>query len=297
MLPNFFVVGAQKSGTTSLHNYLADHPNIYLPAQKETKFFALDDLFAQGIAHYEASYFADHAGQAAIGEIDPEYMYLPVVLQRMSDTLPGFASTRFIFVLREPVARAYSHYLITLKRGIETLDFDHAIAAEDERLTGGYFEQVHFSYLDRGRYVDQLLRFANLVPRERMLVLLAEELSADPLTTVQKVFRFLGVDDTYVPGNVEKQFHVATRARSTLLLRLAKQESAFKTALRTLFPLPAWRKRIRKGIHQWNQRGRYQQTPALDRATRMRVETLYADHNRRLAKFLERDLAEWRTAA
>ena len=84
MLPNFFVVGAQKCATTSLYYYLREHPEIYLPMDKETKFFVRDDEYIKGIKYYESEYFSDYNGEKAIGEIDPDYMYFENTLERIS---------------------------------------------------------------------------------------------------------------------------------------------------------------------------------------------------------------------
>ena len=82
-LPNFFVVGAQKAGTTSLHHYLAKHPNICLPKQKETKFFVDDSLYDKGIEYYESNYFSNCGAKTVVGEVDPDYMYFPIAVERI----------------------------------------------------------------------------------------------------------------------------------------------------------------------------------------------------------------------
>ena len=84
MLPNFLVVGAQKAATTSLHNYLAVHPDIYLPAQKETKFFVDDERYMRGIDYYEREHFSGWKGESAVGEVDPDYMYFEQALGRLA---------------------------------------------------------------------------------------------------------------------------------------------------------------------------------------------------------------------
>jgi len=99
MLPNFFVVGAQKSATTSLHFYLAGHPDIFLPKEKESKFFVNDERYILGIKYYENNYFCDWNGQKIVGEVDPDYMYFEVAVERI---LKHFDMNRlqFIFIFR-----------------------------------------------------------------------------------------------------------------------------------------------------------------------------------------------------
>lgn len=110
MLPNFLIVGAQKCGTTSLHEYLYQHPQIYLPEGKETKFFAEDARYSKGITYYEDVCFSTYSGESAVGEVDPDYMYFEQALERIAEHL-DLRTTKLIFVLRNPVDRAFSHYL------------------------------------------------------------------------------------------------------------------------------------------------------------------------------------------
>lgn len=133
MLPNFFIVGVQKAATTSLHNYLLYHPEIYLPAQKETKFFVDDKRYAKGIDYYEKTYFSDWNSQPAVGEIDPDYIYFQNALERISLHI-NISATKFIFIFRNPVDRAFSHYLMTYRRGFEPLSFEDATEQEPNRI-------------------------------------------------------------------------------------------------------------------------------------------------------------------
>ncbi|MBK7727714.1 MAG: sulfotransferase [Gammaproteobacteria bacterium] len=130
--PSFFVVGAQKAGTTALHHYLARHPDIFLPAIKETHFF--DDGHGEyrlGIDHYIEKYFHVDAHYLISGEVDPEYLFFPEVASRIASYCPN---AKLIFVFRDPVARAYSHYQMSFSRGLDQLDFAQAIAREDARM-------------------------------------------------------------------------------------------------------------------------------------------------------------------
>jgi hypothetical protein len=190
-LPDFIIAGAQKCGTTSLHRYLSAHPALYLPRRpQELHFFDFDENFSKGI-----DWFAEHfalAGPAqTVGQTSPLYLYDERVPSRLANALPR---ARLIFLLRDPVARAYSHYWHQVKKGTERLSFMEALAMERERLQGGYDARRQYSYVDRGRYAQQLARFARLFPRSQMLVLNTEALGARPLQTLARCFDFLGVD-------------------------------------------------------------------------------------------------------
>jgi Sulfotransferase domain len=202
-LPTFLVIGAMKSGTTSLTRYLGRHPDV-LMLDREVAFF--DRFWDRGLDWYR-SQFAAARDQAARGESGPTYMFKPEAVPRIASVLPD---ARLIAILRHPVERAYSHYWHNRTRGHEPLEFLAALDAEEERLVGAD-ERIRsrFSYLSRGRYLAQLQRVADHFPRSALDVVLLDDLHADPQAVVQHLFRFLGVDDTVVPeglGEPENPF-------------------------------------------------------------------------------------------
>src|SRR4051812_9293771 len=125
VLPTFVVVGAMRSGTTALVRYLGAHPRVYV-GRKEVHFF--DRHFDKGIDWYKSQFDAP-SGVLAVGEGTPRYMFDPVAVQRMARVLPD---AKLVVTIREPVARAYSHYLKNVARGVEKLAFDAAVAAESD---------------------------------------------------------------------------------------------------------------------------------------------------------------------
>lgn len=205
--PDFMVIGGQKCGTTSLHRYIKEHPNIIHPYKKDSSFF--DANFFRGFGWYHA-YFPlqskmdelQSVGERYItGEVTTSYMHHPSTPQRVYDALP---KTKFIALLREPVRRAYSHYQHMVRTGRETLSFKEAIAQEDERLAGAK-ERVmagdhaalkafrNFSYKSRGRYAEQLERWFALFPREQFLILKSEDLFLNAEEVTRQVYEFLEV--------------------------------------------------------------------------------------------------------
>ncbi|BCO32016.1 hypothetical protein TspCOW1_21190 [Thiohalobacter sp. COW1] len=253
MLPNFFVVGAQKAGTTTLHNLLQAHPEIYLPEQKETKFFVDDARYALGIKHYEREYFSEWKNEPAIGEVDPDYMYFPHALERMNRDM-DLSATKFIFLLRNPVERAFSHYLMTYRRGLEDLEFTRALQVESERIATDYLSNMHYSYASRGYYSEQLERFGRVVDEARILVLTSEEMQSHPEVCMKRIYGFLDVDTEYVPENIGRKYHTATVPKSMMMLkRLENKDALEKKLLRLLMPSKKLRGRIRERLNTWNQ--------------------------------------------
>jgi hypothetical protein len=215
ILPSFLIIGAQRAGTTSLYQYLAAHPEVDRSTSgidgaawnKELHFF--DDSFDRGLSWYRAAFplassrkLAELRGRQLIsGEATPYYLLNPLVPQRVARALPD---VRLIALLREPVERAYSHYLLMCRAGRERLSFQKAIAAEEKRLSGEeeriladpcYRSRKHrtFSYVTRGLYADQLERWFEHFPRDQLLVLRAEDLLARPAETYFEVLEFLGL--------------------------------------------------------------------------------------------------------
>ncbi|WP_340539657.1 sulfotransferase family protein [Nocardioides sp. GXZ039] len=212
-LPTYFVVGAKRAGTTSLDEYIVDHPLV------------LRGLVEKGCRYYDVNYgrgpawFRSHlplvadvdrrtrrlGGRPIVGESSPYYSFHPDAARRIADDVPD---ARLLFVLRDPVQRAWSHYRYEVARGFETLGPLEALAAEADRLAGLdlaaddpaplddstlAFAHRHFSYLSRSRYAAQLARLHRHFAPEQVLVLKSESLFAEPDATMGRVFEHLGL--------------------------------------------------------------------------------------------------------
>ena len=209
--PSFLVIGAQRSGSTALYRHLAAHPRILPPLRKEVHYF--DFQYAKGRAWYLAHFPGIHKRltgnyRAITFDASPYYMVHPLAPERIRAFNPDM---KLIAILRNPVDRALSHYNHETRRGVETLTFEEAIAAEPERLAGAERElkqaphcyshrHHHFSYLDRGRYVHHLEPWLEHFPRKHLLVLRSEDLLEDPDPVMNQVFGFLGLPAHRVPA-------------------------------------------------------------------------------------------------
>jgi len=189
----FIVAGAQKSGTTALNYYLKRHPQIALPIKKEVHFFDKDELFAGGNASYEPLHemFRPARSDTIAGENTPIYLYWRPALPRIRNYNPAM---KFVVILRSPIERAFSQWNMQRSRGNEPFDFLEAVQAEPRRIADAAPKQLRkFSYVDRGRYADQLERAFRLFPREQFLVIKYETFRAQQRETVEDVFRFLNL--------------------------------------------------------------------------------------------------------
>jgi hypothetical protein len=227
-LPSALVIGAQRSGTTSLFNYLVRHPDVVPPLAKEIHYFDLH--YARGERWYRGRFrFAWRLRGGAITlDASPYYLPHPQAPERAARLLP---EVKLVAVLRNPVERAYSHYQHEVRDGRETLSFAEAIAQEAARLAGeeerlsrdpGYYSYNHhrYSYTRRGLYLDQLRRWEARFGRERLLVLQSEALFRDPAATVERVQAFLGLRPhrsgsykAFYQGSYDREIPVDLRRR------------------------------------------------------------------------------------
>jgi Sulfotransferase domain len=182
-LPDFVIIGAQKGGTSFLYYLLSRHPLVEPAARKELHFFDHPERFDNGAEWYRRCFPRSgwkNGRRSITGEATPSYLFDPPVAKRMAGVLP---QARLIALLRNPVDRAYSHYQMQVKRGTEPSTFEQAI------------EQPHSSYLSRGIYVDQLLRWFEFFGQEQMLILKSEDFFGRPVETLQVVLNFLDLPD------------------------------------------------------------------------------------------------------
>jgi len=204
--PDFLIVGAQRSGTTSLYRYLAEHPAVAPPVRKEIQYFSLH--YRRGDGWYR-THFPLSARRRSTFEATPYYLFHPGAAPRAADTVPD---AKLIALLRDPVARAFSQWQHNASRGLEHLGFEAALDAEPERLAGesdrlavdaGYRSDAHryWSYAARGHYAEQLERWLAHFPRRQILVLRSEDLYEHPEPTYARTLEFLGLTpialDTY----------------------------------------------------------------------------------------------------
>lgn len=190
---HFLVAGAQKSGTTALNYYLKRHPRIALPIKKELHFFDNDELFAGGNVSYQPLHemFRRARPGCIAGENTPIYLYWRPALPRIRDYNPGM---KFIVILRNPIDRAFSQWNMQRARGIEPFDFVDAVEAEPRRIAQSAPRQLRkLSYVDRGRYAEQLERAFRLFPREQFLIIKYERFRGRQREVVEEVFRFLNL--------------------------------------------------------------------------------------------------------
>jgi len=265
-MPNFMVIGAQKCATSSVCDLIGAHPEAFMTDPKEPYFFARPEAWAKGFEWYE-SLFEGAEGRQAIGEGSTVYTMAglyPEAPQRIFDVLPDL---RLIYIARNPLERIQSHYMhMATRRGRETRPFAQAIRESDE-------------YIDNTLYRKQIDRYRALYPDEKILVLFYEDFKTDPGAVMRRVYRFLGINDSYVPADAGVARNVSARGRvDTFLLRPLRKIPGHGALYHSIpqRPREALRRVLKKPIP-----GR----PAWDEASRRWAIGRLADDNR---AFLER---------
>ena len=201
-MPDFVIVGAARSGTTSLYRWLGTHPNVAPAWKKEIHYF--DEHYGRGMRWYRAHFPFRRRGRVT-GEATPYLLFHPLAPARAAHDLPH--STRFIVLLREPSQRAISQYWFWRQwfrrelEGTEIESLEEGIAREPERMAAAEplvrrgewnHDHIWFSYLARGEYAGQLRRWFDAVGRDRVLVVESEQLNSDPAVSA-RVLEWLGL--------------------------------------------------------------------------------------------------------
>ena len=198
-LPDFLCVGTQKGGTTTLQKLLEQHPETFLPSEKELQFFSLH--YDRGTDWYSQKF--ESAGEdKRCGEITPYYLFHPEAPSRIHKLLP---KVRIIILLRDPVERTLSQYFHARRHGFEPLELEEALKAEPARLASGdSFCHQKQSYVSRSRYAEQLMRFENIFEQKQILVLRSEDLFHSTASCWKAIQSFIGLSETPLPNPLEK---------------------------------------------------------------------------------------------
>jgi len=298
-LPNFLVIGAAKSGTTSLHHYIQQHPDIFMCPIKDTFFFDFDgrapDFGGPGDnawyegravvepAEYEAL-FAGANGKQPIGEACAGYLYDPAAAEAIHRRIPH---ARLIAVLRDPVERAYSSFLQQVRDGYETTaDFAEALDLEEARRRDNWRPIWH--YRRRGLYFEQLEAYLRLFDRSQLRLYLYEDLQQDPAAMLRDLFAFLGVDPDFEP-DMSLRHNRAGIPASRLLYRLVMTPNLLKSFVKPLLP-ESLRRTVRSSVTESET---FLQRPGLPAELKRRLAAGFRDDVLKLQDLMGRDLSHW----
>lgn len=267
----FLIIGAPKAGTTSLFEYMRHHPQIHMPAEKEVYFFNVDRTYDLGWDWYLTMMLQGAPSDAVCGEASTEYMrgapyrrasannhcdpqdskaLEEIIPRRIKQSLPD---VKLICMLRDPVERAHSHYLMRRMERADTRPFSEAI---DQLMDPAGMEHARLlpsrtnGYVVNGEYSRLLEGFLRVFPREQLMMIFSDELAQQPTDILSKVFDFVGVSNDFIPENLGTRYreaavkqHIPGLNLVTLRMKLAR----VSTARSLWFALP---KRLQMGLHR-----------------------------------------------
>jgi len=273
-LPTFLLIGAMKAGTTSLHEYLAEHPQIFMCRPKEPNFFCEAHNWHLGRSWYEGLFAEASDAEIAVGESSTAYSQSPRhpgVPERIASLLPD---VRLIYLVRHPIERIRSQYLHTVAKGNEHDRIDTALRANP-------------MYVDLSRYALQIEQYLDYFDRDRLLILDLRELRDDRLQTMRRVFEFLGVESSYVPRRLDLRHNVsAARSRyRRAVLRLRKETRVGNVLARLPVPVKRFLRPVATKKHDTG--------VAIPDAVRRELEERLREDVRRLRTYLSPNFDGW----
>ena len=245
--PNFIIAGFPKCGTTSLHHYLSEHPQIFMPSQKELHFFTYEILSKlkngpkdgavkktqiQDSKKY-LDFYRNVKNEIAVGDASPSYINYPNQFLKIKEYLED---PKFIIVLRDPINRAYSNYLHLKREQRETLTFKEAVNRENKRIKDKYSDFWYYKF--NSTYYDKILKAKETF--KEVLIITSEELNENHEATMKKVYKFLDVDCNFISKRKSNRFNKGGYYKKNLFTKIIFQPSKFKNLIKKFIkPTPS----------------------------------------------------------
>jgi hypothetical protein len=264
-LPKFICIGAQRAGTTWLHECLSEHPDVYVPPEKELHFF--DRFYDKGLDEYKDYFRVEKRGAASVwGELTPNYYQENQALERIKADVPD---VKIIYVIREPVSRAFSQYQLYKPTQFADMSFAQVIETQpfvtDLSMQGKHLQRVY-----------------SMFSKEQVLVLFYDDLSNDPKATLEKVYAFIGVEQNFVPEHLDKRINRVVLP--DLQLKLQRLGLGWLINLVKASPFSEW---IKEFFHKKPKKT--QGEPIIEHIQSTFDQDIYL-----LETLLNKDLSKWR---
>ncbi len=286
MLPNFFIVGAPKAGTTSLYHYLDEHPDVFMSPLKETNYFSYETTVKQNLYYKEKGIsnwndylklFENSSDKKAIGEASVSYLFYPEVAQLIKAKFPG---SKIIIMLRNPVDRAFSHYQMDYKLGYVNSSLEKIIFNENRNAIENLFYQ---QFILLGMYFEQVKRYLDVFGAEKVLIIFFDDFKNDTGKEIKRLYHFLGIDES-IQLNLGKTHNPFTTPRNGLF-RFIYQFKSLRLMIKNILP-----DKMLATIQQLILTKK--KTPPSDKTINYLVE-LYKPDIMKLEKLLTRNLSAW----
>ncbi len=308
-LPNFFIVGSAKSGTTSVYNYLKQHPDIFMSPIKETHHFSTDidskkfrpdyaanlnrniDTWLNGDQRKEIFHafindwdkyvklFKHAENQKAVGEVTNSYLYSTAAATNIHAKFPD---GKIIMILRNPVDRAFSHFLMDLKSGRETGDFIDALKRDMAKPMKGW--GISNVYFEIGLYYEQVKRYLEVFPKNQVKIILYDDYRNNAAKVLKEICEFLSINPAF-EFEFSKEHNKAMLPKSSAVTLMMKQRG-LKNFVKDFFP-KSLKKNLKKIFFT------EKNLPKLSTDDRKYLVELYKTDIQNLSKLINRDLSNW----
>lgn len=299
--PDFLVIGAGKSGTTSLYYHLKQHPKVFVPEVKEPNFFALNgetlknasddpdemNYYPWAVTDWEKyrQLFKDAGTEQVKGDVSPMYLYHPDTITNIKKYAPD---AKLIAILRQPAERLYSRF--------QHLARDNRKPSEhlEDALIKGNIWWKRNDLVQEGFFYKHLSRFYEHFPKEQILVFLYDDLKNEPDAVVRKIYKFIGVDDNFQP-DLTMRYNKSGEIKNKFLDKLIGRKSVIFKSLKTVFPggYNSLKKNqaLKKTINSF--RNKNLAPVPFSKESKSRITDIYREDIKQLETLLERDLSSW----
>lgn len=285
------IVGSQKSGTSSLLRYLAQHPEIYAHPQPEMTFFLQDHEYEKGFKSAYNKYYSECPDNNHLIAKNVMIMCSPERIQRIYEHNPEM---HLVVLLREPVARAYSAYWWARRRGWENIkSFEEALEVEEKRLNEDWFKWRQCAYIFNSTYIIHIQNLISQFGENQVHCFLTDDLKENAIEICQKVYHLIGVKKDYVPV-VDHQYNQAAIPRSEkfgyLFTQFLSSQNPLRRAMRKIIPTKTAYK-LKKVVFDLNDKPFT--PPPINPKTHRELSEYFQPYNEELAALLDKDLSHW----
>ena len=291
--PNTILIGAQKCATTSVYNWVSQHPEVCGPSTlKDYSFFIKDSFFEKGIDLFKKDYEKEgYNNQKIILHGCVHYIYFKKAIDRIYEYDPNI---KLLLVLRNPIDRAISAYQYAKKMNLEKLEFKSALKKENTRLKGNLSDRSELTYVSHSKYGEQLEYLLQKFDRSQLCVIFYDDVNNRPESVTQKIFNFLDVDLNFTPS-----FSVLNRTGKLKFKALQKvvysqnkyKKGIVKYVLDPILPLSK-RIKIKNRFKEWNTKNNKVKEDFSE--YKMLLKPLFVDDINKTEKILNLDLSHWK---
>lgn len=287
MLPNFIIIGAPKAGTTSLYHYLSEHPQVFMSEPKEVNYFSREEIIEQGLYYKDfkaknlneyKQLFETASNQKAIGEGSVSYLFYPKTAEKIKACI---SNVKIIMLLRNPMERGYSHYLMDYKLGLVDLTYEEIVYKKSNHK---YINLYYQQYVELGLYYEQVKRYLELFDKEQIKIYFQEDLRENSEAIVDDLYDFLNIEKSSVP-NTNKEHNAFSMPKNKLIHKLYGSHIV-RTTLSKFFP---------ESLKEWLLNNLFERTkkPVLDNKIKTYLLSIYKPDIQNLEKLLNKNLSYW----